>query len=89
MPEFVPLANPLADAGEDLLAYCPDSDYAANVELATYIPAPSETNYSGAFLAGDQAACTAACNAFRDAVVQIAGAPLGNGPANRPGASKP
>ncbi|SFN58230.1 prolyl-tRNA synthetase [Formivibrio citricus] len=24
----------LADAGEDLLAYCPDSDYAANVELA-------------------------------------------------------
>ena len=49
---------------------------AANVELATYIPAPSETNYSGAFLAGDQAACTAACHAFRDAVVQIAGAPL-------------
>ncbi len=49
---------------------------AASVDLATYIPAPSETNYSGAFLAGDQAACTAACNAFRDAVVQIAGAPL-------------
>ncbi|AMC37099.1 proline--tRNA ligase [Janthinobacterium sp. B9-8] len=24
----------LADAGEDLLAYCPDSDYAANTELA-------------------------------------------------------
>lgn len=24
----------LADAGEDLLAYCPDSEYAANVELA-------------------------------------------------------
>ncbi|WP_432719400.1 proline--tRNA ligase [Jeongeupia wiesaeckerbachi] len=24
----------LADAGEDLLAYCPDSDFAANVELA-------------------------------------------------------
>ncbi len=49
---------------------------AANVELATYIPAPSETNYSGAFLSGDQAACNAACAAFRDAVVQIAGAPL-------------
>ena len=49
---------------------------AANVHLATYIPAPSETNYSGAFLAGDQAACTAACNAFSDAVVQIAAAPL-------------
>jgi len=49
---------------------------AADVDLATYIPAPSETNYSGAFLAGDQAACAAACAAFRDAVVQIAGSPL-------------
>jgi ethanolamine utilization protein EutL len=49
---------------------------AASVDLVTYIPAPSETNYSGAFLAGDQAACSAACAAFRDAVVQIAGAPL-------------
>lgn len=49
---------------------------AANVDLVNYIPAPSETNYSGAFLAGDQAACGAACAAFRDAVVEIAGAPL-------------
>ena len=30
----------LADAGEDLLAYCPESDYAANVELAEAL-APS------------------------------------------------
>lgn len=49
---------------------------AANVELATYIPAPSETNYSGAFLAGDQAACKAACAAFSDAVLDVARAPL-------------
>ncbi len=28
----------LADAGEDALAYCPDSDYAANVELAEALP---------------------------------------------------
>lgn len=49
---------------------------AAEVTLATYIPAPSETNYSGAFLAGDQAACAAACAAFREAVLDIAGAPL-------------
>lgn len=28
----------LADAGEDLLAYCPSSDYAANVELAHALP---------------------------------------------------
>lgn len=49
---------------------------AANVALATYIPAPSETNYSGAFLVGDQAACTAACQAFGDAVVDVATRPL-------------
>jgi len=29
----------LADSGEDALAYCPDSDYAANVELAEALPA--------------------------------------------------
>jgi prolyl-tRNA synthetase len=28
----------LADSGEDSLAYCPDSDYAANVELAENLP---------------------------------------------------
>lgn len=39
----------LADSGEDALAYCPDSDYAANVELATALAhdavraAPAET----------------------------------------------
>ena len=39
----------LADSGEDLIAYCPDSDYAANVEMAEAIApaapraAPQET----------------------------------------------
>ncbi|MGD9946036.1 MAG: proline--tRNA ligase [Burkholderiaceae bacterium] len=28
----------IADTGEDALAYCPDSDYAANVELAEAVP---------------------------------------------------
>ncbi len=38
----------LADSGEDAIAYCPDSDYAANVELAEAVapaaprPAPAE-----------------------------------------------
>ncbi|EFB1546117.1 ethanolamine utilization microcompartment protein EutL, partial [Escherichia coli] len=39
----------------------------ADVQLATYVPPPSETNYSAAFLTGSQAACKAACNAFTDA----------------------
>ena len=30
----------LADSGEDAIAYCPDSDYAANVELAEAAPPP-------------------------------------------------
>jgi prolyl-tRNA synthetase len=39
----------LADSGEDAIAFCPDSDYAANVELAEALPpeaaraAPAET----------------------------------------------
>jgi prolyl-tRNA synthetase len=28
----------IADTGEDLLVYCPDSDYAANIELAEAVP---------------------------------------------------
>jgi len=30
----------LADSGEDAIAYCPDSEYAANVELAEALPPP-------------------------------------------------
>ena len=44
----------------------------ADVQLVTYVPPPSETNYSAAFLTGSQAACKAACNAFTDAVLEIA-----------------
>ncbi|MFO7542525.1 MAG: proline--tRNA ligase [Thiobacillus sp.] len=42
----------LADSGEDLIAYCPDSDYAANIELAEAVApatpraAPSQTMQS-------------------------------------------
>jgi ethanolamine utilization protein EutL len=49
---------------------------AAEVELATYIPPPSETNYSGAFLSGSQAACQAACSAFASAVVEVGRIPI-------------
>lgn len=49
---------------------------AADVTMATYIPPPSETNYSGAFLTGTQAACRAACNAFSEAVLEIGRAPI-------------
>lgn len=48
----------------------------ANVQLVTYVPPPSETNYSAAFLSGSQAACKAACNAFSEAVLEIARCPI-------------
>lgn len=32
----------LAESGEDAIAFCPDSDYAANIELATALSAPQE-----------------------------------------------
>jgi ethanolamine utilization protein EutL len=37
---------------------------------------PSETNFAGGLLVGDQAACKAACEAFADAVCSIADDPL-------------
>lgn len=49
---------------------------AADVELAVYIPPPSETNYAGAFLTGSQAACKAACDAFTEAVLDVAHCPI-------------
>ncbi|OAT20460.1 EutL family ethanolamine utilization polyhedral-body-like protein [Buttiauxella noackiae ATCC 51607] len=48
----------------------------ADVRIVTYVPPPSETNYSAAFLTGSQAACKAACNAFSDAVLDIARNPI-------------
>lgn len=44
---------------------------AAAVELAVWFEPPTETNFSGALLTGDQSAVVAACSAFRDAVLDI------------------
>lgn len=49
---------------------------AAEVDFVTYVPPPSETNYSGAFLSGSQAACKAACDAFTEAVLEVAANPV-------------
>lgn len=49
---------------------------AADVQMVCYVPPPSETNYSAAFLHGSQAACTAACNAFAEAVAEISRNPI-------------
>ena len=47
----------------------------AEVELAVWFAPPSETNFSGGYLVGEQSAVVAACEAFRDAVVDVATTP--------------
>ena len=49
---------------------------AALVELKVFYGPPSETNFAGALLTGDQAACKAACEAFAESVIKIAKQPL-------------
>ncbi len=48
---------------------------AADVTLRVFYGPPSETNFAGGLLTGDQAACRAACEAFADTVRAIAADP--------------
>ncbi len=49
---------------------------AANVVIRVWFAPPSETNFSGALLTGDVAACRAATRAFQEAVLDVARNPL-------------
>ena len=49
---------------------------AADVTLRVFYGPPSETNFAGGLLTGDQAACRAACEAFAESVRRVAGTPL-------------
>lgn len=51
---------------------------AADVKLVNLFAPPSETNFGGGHLAGSQAACRAACEAFEAAVIDIARHPISN-----------
>ncbi len=48
---------------------------AAQVELKVFYGPPTETNFAGGLLIGQQAACKAACRAFAETVCQIAAQP--------------
>ncbi|MCB9738466.1 MAG: ethanolamine utilization microcompartment protein EutL [Deltaproteobacteria bacterium] len=50
---------------------------AADVRLAKHIPPPSETNFGGAFLAGELAEVEAATVAFVEAIREVVRSPLG------------
>ena len=45
---------------------------ASEVELKVFYGPPTETNFAGALLIGDQAACKAACEAFANSVCYVA-----------------
>jgi ethanolamine utilization protein EutL len=49
---------------------------AAEVEMKVFYGPPSETNFAGGLLTGEQAACKAACEAFAKSVQDTAGNPL-------------
>lgn len=49
---------------------------AADVGLKCFYGPPSETNFAGGLLTGDQAACKAACEAFAEEVCRIADDPV-------------
>ena len=49
---------------------------AADVKLCKLYGPPSETNFGGALLSGTQSACDAACEAFRQAVKEVAEKPI-------------
>jgi len=48
---------------------------AADVKLCKLYSPPSETNFGGGLLSGSQSACAAACEAFRQAVSEVAQKP--------------
>lgn len=75
VPEGTPMAYLIAPPLE--ATYALDAAMkSAEVEMKVWFPPPSETNFSGGYLIGSQSAVVAACNAFRDAVLEIAAQPL-------------
>ncbi len=48
----------------------------ADVEMKVFYGPPTETNFGGGLLVGEQSACQAACEAFADTVCRIAAHPL-------------
>ena len=49
---------------------------AAAVRIVSFTPPPSETNYMGVMLTGDQPACREATRAFRECVLDVAQSPI-------------
>ncbi|MCC7362310.1 MAG: ethanolamine utilization microcompartment protein EutL [Anaerolineales bacterium] len=75
----IPLGEPLAYLVAPPLegVYALDAALkAAAVRIVNYTAPPSETNYMGVMLTGDQPACRAAAAAFQAAVLEVAERPI-------------
>ncbi len=71
VPEGTPMAYLIAPPMEAMLGV--DAALkAADVQMAEFYGPPTETNFAGALLTGDQAACRAACEAFAQMVTDVA-----------------
>ena len=75
VPEGTPMAYLIAPPLEAIVGL-DAAIKAADVELKVFYGPPSETNFAGGLLTGDQAACKAACEAFSGAVCGVADEPL-------------
>lgn len=75
----IPLKSPIAYLIAPPLEGCLALDAAlkaAAVEIVSYTAPPSETNYMGVILTGDQSACLAAAQAFQETVMDVARRPI-------------
>ena len=75
IPQGDPIAYLIAPPLEGIMAL-DHALKAAAVRIVSYTAPPSETNYMGVLLTGDQPACKAATIAFRDMVLEIAQNPI-------------
>jgi ethanolamine utilization protein EutL len=75
LPVGAPIAYLIAPPNEGLVAL--DAALkAADVTIMSLTMPPSETNYMGVMLTGDQSACKAAAVAFQNKVLEVAGNPF-------------
>lgn len=75
IPNGAPLAYLIAPPMEAIIGM--DAALkAADVTLVKFYGPPTETNFAGALLTGEQAACQAACDAFAQAVNGVAADPV-------------
>jgi len=75
----LPIGSPVAYLVAPPLEGCFALDAAlkaAAVELVSYTAPPSETNFMGAILSGEESACEAAAQAFQEAVLAVAQRPF-------------